>query len=98
MLSAPQLLEREQEENEMNWLPKHKCGLYLEHNAHKDVYEIVREYYKQTDFVSDDEYFKAIADNNVWCLQWYPETPVSFYRIAASSLEAIQEAVKEFDE
>ena len=79
----------------MNWLPKHKCGLYLEHNAHKDVYETVEEYYKREYFISEDEYQKAIATDNVWNLHWYPETPIGFHCIAASSLEAIQTALKE---
>ena len=79
----------------MDWLPKHKCGLYLEHNAHKDVYQTVEEYYKREYFISEDEYQKAIATDNVWNLHWYPETPIGFHCIAASSLEAIQTALKE---
>ena len=79
----------------MDWLPKHECGLYLEHNAHKDVYETVEEYYKREYFISEDEYQKAIATDNVWNLHWYPETPIGFHCIAASSLEAIQTALKE---
>lgn len=81
----------------MDWLPKHKCGLYLEHNVHKDVYETVEDYYKREYFISEDEYQKAIATDNVWNLHWYPETPIGFHCIAASSLEAIQTALKEND-
>ena len=79
----------------MNWLPEHKCGLRLTHNAHKDVYETIQDYYDAEDFVSPEEYIKAIDKNSVWTLQWYPETPVGFYMICASSLEAIEKAVKE---
>lgn len=81
----------------MDWLPRHKCGLYLEHNAHKDVYQTIEDYYKLEHFISEDEYQKAIATDNVWNLHWYPETPIGFHCIAASSLEAIQTALKEND-
>lgn len=40
-------------------------------------------------WVSDDEREKAIADNSVWTLQWYPRTPVGFECLGASSLSAI---------
>ena len=79
----------------MNWLPPHKCGLYLTHNEHLDVYESVDQFYDPRDFTSPDEWDKAISENNVWVLQWYPDTPVGFHRIAASTLEVIKEKLKE---
>lgn len=78
----------------MNWLPEHKCGLHLTHNAHKDVYESIEEFYDATDFISPEEYIKAIDDNSVWVLHWYPETPVGFNLLAASSLDAIQAEIE----
>ena len=79
----------------MNWLPEHKCGLYLTHNEHRDVYETVEDFYEVDCFVSLDELAKAISEDSVWVLQWYPETPIGFHRIAASTLEALQKALKE---
>lgn len=79
----------------IDWLPPHKCGLYLEHNAHKDVYYTVEQYCNPDDFVSMEEWDKAVREDSVWTLQWYPATPVGFHLIAASSLEAIQQALKE---
>ncbi len=38
------------------------------------------------DFVSDEEREKALRDNSVWTLQWYPNTPVSFCMKSASSI------------
>ena len=78
----------------MNWLPEHKCGLYLEHNAHKDVYETIEEYYEPRDFVSDEEWTKAVEWNSVWCLQWYPDTPISFYRVCAATLDALEKDIR----
>jgi len=79
----------------MNWLPEHKCGLYLTHNEHRDFYETVEKSYKADDFVSPEEWRKAVAEDSVWVLQWYPDTPIGFYRIAASTLEAIEAELKE---
>jgi len=79
----------------MNWLPAHKCGLHLTHNEHRDVYETVEEFYEPDDFVSPEEWGKAVAEDSVWVLQWYPNTPVGFYKIAASTLDAIEHHFKE---
>jgi hypothetical protein len=59
------------------------------------MYESVESYYERCDFVSEDEYNKAVATDSVWDLQWYPDTPIGFYRILASSLEALQQAVEQ---
>lgn len=40
-------------------------------------------------WVSEDEKEKALATDSVWCLHWYPDTPVGFYSVTASSLEAL---------
>jgi hypothetical protein len=79
----------------MNWLPEHKCGLYLSHNEHRDVYESVEQFYNPEDFTSPEEWQKAVETDEVWSLQWYPNTPVGFNRILASSLEAVQQALDE---
>lgn len=79
----------------MDWLPEHKCGLHLTHNEHRDVYETVEEYYDADDFVSSEEWHEAVAKDSVWVLHWYPNTPIGFNRIAASTLEAIEAKVKE---
>jgi len=78
----------------MNWLPEHKCGLHLSHNEHREVYETVEQYYVVDCFVSPEEWRKAVAEDSVWLLHWYPETPIGFDRIAASTLEAIEAEVK----
>lgn len=74
--------------------PKHKCGLYLTHNQHKDYYENISEYLNNDLF--DDEYFVSIEDkkkcidtNELWELQWYPDTPVGFYKVCGSTLEIV---------
>jgi len=78
----------------MNWLPAHKCGLHLTHNEHKNMYLSVEENYEKDQFVNEEEWAKSIQEDSVWCLQWYPETPIGFYIICASNLEAIERAVR----
>lgn len=43
------------------------------------------------EWVSEAEREKAIRENSVWTLQWYPDTPSGFYCVGASSLAAIVE-------
>lgn len=78
----------------MNWLPKYKCALYLSHNDHKSGYQDINTNYDISDFISPEEYEKAIAEDSVWHLQWYTNTPVGFNSFLASSLEALQKHVE----
>lgn len=45
-----------------------------------------------TSWVSEDEKQKAIATNAMWTLHWYPDTPVGFYALSASSLGVVLDA------
>lgn len=45
------------------------------------------------DWVSPEEREKALANNTVWSVQWYPNTPVGFNQLYASSLPALIEAL-----
>ncbi len=40
-------------------------------------------------WVSEEERLEALAKNSVWTCQWYPNTPVGFNCIGASSLAAL---------
>jgi len=74
-------------------LPPHKASLHLTHNDHLSNYMTVQEDDESPigggDWVSEAERDKAYEANEMWQLQWYPETPVGFCIIKASSLEAI---------
>ncbi len=76
--------------------PRHEAGLYLVHNAHKDVYETIEQYYEDdpNDWVSEDQRLKALKENSVWDLQWYPDTPIGSYRLLACDLDVLLEAAK----
>lgn len=46
------------------------------------------------EWASDAERRKAIAENSVWTIQWYPETQVGFHCVGASTLAAAIRAMK----
>ena len=73
--------------------PKHKCGLFLTHNEHKDYYQKAEDWIKEVDYDWADEESKmrAINTDEVWTLHWYPDTPIGFYSIAAPTLEELLE-------
>lgn len=41
------------------------------------------------EWASDEEREKAIATNEIWELHWYPDTPVGFCSVFASSFGAL---------
>jgi hypothetical protein len=45
------------------------------------------------EWVSPEEKQRAIANNSMWTLQWYPDTPIGFQRLAASSLAVMLAAI-----
>tara|TARA_Y100000034_G_C6833073_1_gene376208 strand:+ start:921 stop:1187 length:267 start_codon:yes stop_codon:yes gene_type:complete len=70
-------------------LPAHKAGLSLEHNQHKNVYEKAAQWIEENewcDWENDEAKQKAIDTDEIWTLQWYPETPVGFCAVAAPTL------------
>lgn len=70
--------------------PAHKAGLSLEHNEHKNYYESAEQFIANSelakDFESPEAMTRAIEADSIWVLQWYPETPVGFHRVAATTL------------
>lgn len=93
-------LKREQEIK----LPKHLCGLSLEHNEHKNYYDTAQQWLKEQAqngespnhyFKDTEAYIKAITTDEVWVLQWYPNTPIGFIRVMAPTLEELLELANE---
>ena len=69
-------------------------SIYLSWNEDFSVnYEMADTWYNSDsdlqDWVSYDEKIKAITENSVWTLQWYPDTPIGSCILRASSLQAI---------
>ena len=78
-----------------------KVSMAFKHNPQKDYYQTVAEFFEtscdhehiQEDFLDHDDYLEAIRINELWCIQWYPKTPIGFCRIYASSIEKLNAAL-----
>ena len=84
-------------------LPRHKCGLYLTHNANRSYYKSIEEAIAEVDdgpdeWVSPEEREKALVADSIWNLQWYPDTPIGFFSVSASTLEAVLREAQKIDE
>jgi hypothetical protein len=70
--------------------PRH-VELHLEHNPHNGYHETVRVYLetvKSISFADQDEKQKAISLDELWVLQWYPDTSIGFFQVGAATLDA----------
>ncbi len=76
-------------------------NLHIVFNAHASLYLTIDEWesdqlergHSWFDWVSPEERLNAIATDSVWTCQWYPDTPIGFNALAASTFEALMEAV-----
>jgi hypothetical protein len=74
-------------------LPQHKCSLTIEHNPHRDYYESITDYINRDedrfDWETPEDRQTAIDTDELWIMQWYPNTPVGFNAVAAPTLEKL---------
>ena len=81
---------------------KYSC-LHLTFNeAHAVNYDTVEAFircgqYDPESWVNPEEMQKSIDTNSVWTLQWYPDTPIGFYTLRASSLDVLLAALEDFE-
>lgn len=68
---------------------EHSCN-YCSAQKYADEYG---QYEPGDMWISDEDRTLALRTNSVWSIQWYPDTPVGFYRKYASSLPKLLEAV-----
>lgn len=69
----------------------------FEHNPHKAYYLSVEGYIKDLDNVEDlgDQLTECMENDELWTLQIYPITPISFYWFGAPTLDKLLEIAKE---
>lgn len=74
-------------------------SLYIRHNHHKQSYEKIEEYLNDhsTDAdpirneLTEEEYKRCLSNDEIWEIQLYPRSPVSFYLVCAPSfLECVK--------
>ena len=82
-------------------IDKCKCGVYVNINSHKDSYETVSEYFNsdslnkaEKEEIKEGIYFKMQQMDTIIEVQFYPNTPITFYKVYHYDLEtAISEAL-----
>ena len=86
-------------------LPNHKCGLTLEHNVHLQDYMTAEQQIEEWDrnnsgpeWISAEAKQRSLETNEIWSLHWYPRTAISFYYIAAPTLEELLDYAAKDDE
>jgi len=73
-----------------------KCGVYVKVNAHRDVYESAELFLSEMSTQGDHEHLqidpavkaKMIETNTIVEVQFYPNTPISFYVLRHYDLDA----------
>lgn len=69
--------------------PRH-LSLHITHNGHKDYYEGIEDYLRERDdWISEEQKTKAIELNELWEVQWYPDTPIGFYIVIGADLDLV---------
>ena len=75
-------------------------GLLVEHNPHKLEYSQLRAYLYDCQITEEDmpagEMAKMLTTDELWVVRWYPDTPVGFHQVAASTFEAALEFACEY--
>lgn len=72
-----------------------KCSIGIEINEHLDYYQSIDTAIKElleTESVSESEIAKIRQRETIINLQFYPETPIGFYRLIGSDLEEVLSA------
>lgn len=77
-------------DSKMEWPPN--IGLLVERNPHRLEHSQLRAYLYDCQITEEDippgELEKMLATDELWVVRWYPDTPVGFHQVAASTLEA----------
>ncbi len=76
-------------------------SMSIDHNNHKNFYQNIETYFSNYDFfkdcISQEDLKICIEKDELWELQWYPNTPISFYKVISYSLERCLELANEIE-
>lgn len=76
-------------------IKKCKAGVYLEANKFRDYYETIEEAVAEELVETDRELTeRIIKENQLVSLQFYPDTPVGFYKVYGTSVDEVVEKAK----
>jgi hypothetical protein len=73
-------------------------SMTITHNEHKLYYQTAKQFIEEghvkSCFINQEEIDKAIETDEVWSVQWYPDTPVGSCIVYASTLSVIFEHIQ----
>jgi hypothetical protein len=71
-------------------IPPH-LSCHIEHNPHKDFYQTVEQYLTDHVYMNEDmsteDLKECVEKNELWTIQVYPQTPIGFYFVGASTFK-----------
>jgi hypothetical protein len=74
-------------------IKKCKAGVYFEANKYKDYYDTIEtaisEINSQYKEIEDELVERMIKENQLLSLQFYPDTPVGFYKVYGTTFEEV---------
>lgn len=80
-------------------IKKCKCGIYLEVNRYRDYYDTIEvaivEENSQDEMIEPELAERMIKENMFISLQFYPDTPIGFYKVYGTSIEEVVKKAKE---
>ena len=77
-----------------------KCiSFTINYNQHKVFYDDAATYIteQKLNIKSDSERAEMIDENEIWEIDWYPNTPVGSFQCAASTLEKLLQFAREIN-
>lgn len=67
-----------------------KCGVYLSVNEYRDYYDTIEKAIKEEELEIEPELAERMIKENMFIsLQFYPNTPIGFYKVFGTSLEEV---------
>jgi hypothetical protein len=73
-------------------------SMTVTHNEHKLYYQTAEQFiaegHVKSQFLNQEEVDKAIETDEIWSVQWYPNTPVGSCMVYASKLNVIFEYIQ----
>ena len=70
-----------------------KCGIHIESNIHKDMYETAEQYYGEYVYDESNHLYDIVGeidwDKDIWTVHVYPRTPVGFIAGLSNDLDEL---------
>lgn len=81
--------------------PEHEASMHITHNQHKAYYQSIESYIAEEhlqiesdDWATPTSRERCIANDDIWELQWYPNTPIGFCKIYGATFEEVLTAAR----